>query len=123
MTFHIVKLPTNIHYTDCIRRISHKMAENKTNVAVNNELSFYKHEIFYPQTANDDGRSIRALSGACLLSLAVAYGDTGKLLSAASAMLMSPRGFELIVMPSILASLQRSVISVMLGQTDHPGND
>jgi hypothetical protein len=26
-------------------------------------------------------------------------------------------------MPSILASLQRSVISVMLGQTDHPGND
>jgi hypothetical protein len=53
--------------------------------------------------------------------MAVAYGDTGKLLTAASAMLMAPRGFELIVMPSILASLQRSVVSVMLGQTDHPG--
>jgi hypothetical protein len=73
------------------------------------------------QTNIDDGRSIRALSGACLLSLAVAYGDTGKLLSAASAMLMSPRGFEHIIMPAILASLQRSVVSVMLGQTDHPG--
>ena len=73
------------------------------------------------QTKNDDGKSIRALSAACLLSLAVAYGDTGKLLTAASSMLMAQRGFELITMPSILTALQRSVISIMLGQTDHPG--
>jgi hypothetical protein len=53
--------------------------------------------------------------------LAVAYGDTGKLLTAASSMLMAQRGFELISMPAILTGLQRSVISVMLGQTDHPG--
>lgn len=74
----------------------------------------------------DDGRSIHALSGACLLSLAVAYGDTGKLLTATSALLMSPASrsrssYERIVMPSILASLQRSVLCVMLGQKDHPG--
>lgn len=45
--------------------------------------------------------------GACLLSLAVAYGDTGKLLSATSAMLMSLRSSEKIIMPAILVSGQK----------------
>lgn len=64
---------------------------------------------------------IRSLASACLLSLSVAYGDTGKLLLASSAMLMSqPQGQDLIKMPYILVSLQRSVISVMLGKLDHP---
>ena len=68
---------------------------------------------------NDD--EIRALASACILSLAVAYGDTGKTLLAASAMLMSqPRGLDDINMPPILVSLQRSVLSVMLGKLDHP---
>ena len=68
----------------------------------------------------DDGSHIRALACACLLSFTVALADTGKLLRAASAMLMSPKGAERILMPQILVSLQRSVVSVMLGKTDHP---
>lgn len=66
------------------------------------------------------GSDIRALACACLLSFAVALGDTGKLLQATATTLMSPKGFEKIVMPGILVSLQRSVLSVMLGQKRHP---
>lgn len=55
----------------------------------------------------DDGSHIRALACACLLSFTVALADTGKLLRAASAMLMSPKGAERILMPQILVSLQR----------------
>ncbi len=68
----------------------------------------------------DNGDHIRALACTCLLSFAVALGDTGKLLRATSAMLMSPRGSERIVMPAILVSLQRSITSVMLAKTEHP---
>ena len=69
----------------------------------------------------DDGQNIRALAGACLLSFAVADGDTAKILPAISALLMgSLRGQEHLIMPSILIGLQRSVVSVMLGRTDHP---
>ncbi len=72
------------------------------------------------QTSNSD-ESIRSLASACLLSLAVAYGDTGKTLLASSAMLMSkPQGPDAIRMPQILVSLQRSVMSVMLGKLNHP---
>eukprot|EP00094_Tigriopus_californicus_P010528 TCALIF_10156-PA protein Name:"Similar to MYCBP2 E3 ubiquitin-protein ligase MYCBP2 (Homo sapiens)" AED:0.02 eAED:0.04 QI:14/0.77/0.5/1/0.88/0.8/10/0/4914 len=66
------------------------------------------------------GSDVRALACACLLSFVVALGDTGKLLQATAATLMSPKGFEKIVMPGILVSLQRSVLSVMLGQKRHP---
>ena len=46
---------------------------------------------------------------------------SGKTLLASSAMLMSqPRGKDVIKMPPILVSLQRSVISVMLAKLDHP---
>ena len=55
----------------------------------------------------DDGNHIRALACACLLSFTVALADTGKLLRAATAMLMSPNGAERILMPQILVSLQR----------------
>lgn len=55
-----------------------------------------------------------------LQSFVVAYGDTGKFLSAVCAMLMSPKGSERLRMPEILVSLQRSVTSVMLGKTDCP---
>ena len=72
-------------------------------------------------TTDKNDEDIRALASACLLSLSVAYGDTGKTLLASSAMLMSqPRGRDVIHMPPILVSLQRSVISVMLGKLDHP---
>ena len=69
-------------------------------------------------TSDDD---IRSLASNCLLSLSVAYGDTGKTLLASSSMLMSqPRGQDFVKTPHILVSLQRSVISVMLGKLDHP---
>ena len=56
----------------------------------------------------DDGNHIRALACACLLSFSVALADTGKLLRAATAMLMSPKNWgERILMPQILVSLQR----------------
>ena len=58
-------------------------------------------------TVDDDGAHIRALACACLLSFTVALADTGKLLRAATAMLMSPKGAERILMPQILVSLQR----------------
>ena len=70
---------------------------------------------------NEECSEIRSLASACLLSFAVAYGDSGKMLMAISTMLMCPpRVSEKLVMPSILVSLQRSVISVMLGKTEHP---
>ena len=65
-------------------------------------------------TSDDE---IRSLASSCLLSLSVAYGDTGKTLLASSSMLMSqPRGQDVVKTPPILVSLQRSVISVMLGK-------
>lgn len=60
-----------------------------------------------PSGTVDDGAHIRALACACLLSFTVALADTGKLLRAATAMLMSPKGAERILMPQILVSLQR----------------
>ena len=73
------------------------------------------------RSESDDGQNIRALAGACLLSFAVAHGDTSKILPAISALLMcSLRGQENLIMPAILVGLQRSVVSVMLGKTDHP---
>ena len=71
-------------------------------------------------TSQDNGENIRALACACLVSFSVALGDTGKLLQGTSTMLMSPKGLEKIRMPAILVNLQRSVISVMLGKTEHP---
>ena len=70
--------------------------------------------------STDRGNHIRALACSCLLSLAVALGDTGKLLRASSSMLMSPNGTERVIMPAILVGLQRSVLSVMLAKTEHP---
>ena len=66
---------------------------------------------------------IKALASACLVSFAVAYGDSGKLLMTISAMLMTSTAeasSSRLLMPAILVSLQRSVISVMVGRTDHP---
>ena len=86
--------------------------------------AFHKSAVTEDQDSrsdSDDGQNIRALAGACLLSFAVAHGDTDKLLPAISALLMcSQGGQENLIMPSILVGLQRSVVSVMLGRTDHP---
>ncbi|XP_023210718.1 E3 ubiquitin-protein ligase MYCBP2-like [Centruroides sculpturatus] len=79
------------------------------------------------QSLGDPGQSsssspLTSYACACLLSLAVAKGDTGKLLGATSAMLMSPRSLaaEEIPTPGILSSLQRSVHAVLLGKTIRP---
>ena len=70
----------------------------------------------------EPGQHIRALACSCLLALAVAGGSTGHLLRSTAALLMSPRytACELILLPSILASLQRSVHSVLIRRTVHP---
>ena len=70
----------------------------------------------------EPGQHIRALACSCLLALAVAGGSTGHLLRSTAALLMSPRytACELVLLPSILASLQRSVHSILIRRTIHP---
>ncbi|RZF32322.1 hypothetical protein LSTR_LSTR001786 [Laodelphax striatellus] len=73
-------------------------------------------------SAANDGRHLTAVACACLLSLVAAYGDTGHLLRAVAALLMCPRPLaqQNIAMPTVLASLQRSVHGVLLGKTIRP---
>ncbi|GLH12984.1 Probable E3 ubiquitin-protein ligase HERC2 [Gryllus bimaculatus] len=72
--------------------------------------------------AADDGSHLTAVACACLLSLVVVRGDTGKLLSATAALLMCPRALasQNIHMPAVLAALQRSVHGVLLGRVARP---
>ena len=63
---------------------------------------------------DDDGRLIRSLSSACLLSLVVAIGDTGKMLKAIASLITSKRCQETgVEAPAILTSMQKSVDRVM----------
>lgn len=66
----------------------------------------------------NDGSHLTAIACACLLSLVVVRGDTGKFLSAVAALLMCPRALasQNIQMPAVLTSLQRSVHGVLLGK-------
>ncbi|XP_043461333.1 E3 ubiquitin-protein ligase MYCBP2 isoform X1 [Leptopilina heterotoma] len=68
--------------------------------------------------AANDGSHLTAVACACLLSLVVVRGDTGHVLSAIAALLMSPRALaaQNIQMPYVLISLQRSVHSVFFGK-------
>ncbi|CAG9838820.1 unnamed protein product [Diabrotica balteata] len=70
----------------------------------------------------NDGSHFTAVACACLLSLVVVKGDTGKYLSASAALLMCPRALSLqnIQMPAVLSSLQKSVHGVLLGKTIRP---
>ncbi|KAG5884565.1 hypothetical protein JTB14_006591 [Gonioctena quinquepunctata] len=70
----------------------------------------------------NDGSHFTAVACACLLSLVVVRGDTGKYLSAAAALLMCPRALSLqnIQMPAVLSSLQKSVHGVLLGKIVRP---
>ncbi|XP_054723026.1 E3 ubiquitin-protein ligase MYCBP2-like [Uloborus diversus] len=74
------------------------------------------------QSQSSYASTLTSYACACLLSLVVAKGDTGKLLSAASAMLMSSQilALEEIPTPGIMASLQRSVHAVLFGKTVGP---
>ncbi|XP_068123978.1 E3 ubiquitin-protein ligase MYCBP2 isoform X12 [Hyperolius riggenbachi] len=69
--------------------------------------------------ANDPtGQSLTALSCACLFSMVVAWGETGKTLQAISAILTNngSHACQSIQVPIILNSLQRSVQAVLVGK-------
>ncbi|KAJ8975749.1 hypothetical protein NQ317_015371, partial [Molorchus minor] len=73
----------------------------------------------------NDGSHLTAVACACLLSLVVVRGDTGKYLAATAALLMCPRALSLQNiqakhMPLVLSSLQRSVHGVLLGKIIRP---
>ncbi|KAK1123908.1 hypothetical protein K0M31_006938 [Melipona bicolor] len=72
--------------------------------------------------AANDGSHLTAVACACLLSLVVVRGDTGRLLAAIAALLMCPRALAIqnIQMPCVLTSLQRSVQAVLLGKLARP---
>ncbi|XP_076385847.1 MYC binding protein highwire isoform X12 [Megachile rotundata] len=72
--------------------------------------------------AANDGSHLTAIACACLLSLVVVRGDTGRLLVAIAALLMCPRALAVqnIQMPCVLTSLQRSVQAVLLGKLIRP---
>ncbi|KAM8976197.1 E3 ubiquitin-protein ligase MYCBP2 isoform 3-T3 [Pelodytes ibericus] len=64
------------------------------------------------------GQSLTALSCACLFSLVVAWGETGRILQAISAILTNngSHACQTIQVPTILNSLQRSVQAVLVGK-------
>ncbi|XP_041438375.1 E3 ubiquitin-protein ligase MYCBP2 isoform X5 [Xenopus laevis] len=69
--------------------------------------------------ANDStGQSLTAVSCACLFSLVVSWGETGKILQAISAILTinGSHACQTIQVPTILNSLQRSVQAVLVGK-------
>ncbi|XP_034779592.2 E3 ubiquitin-protein ligase MYCBP2 isoform X6 [Acipenser ruthenus] len=69
--------------------------------------------------ANDStGQALTALSCACLFSLVVSWGDTGKILQAVSAILTNngSHACQTIQVPTILIALQRSVQAVLVGK-------
>ncbi|XP_053398701.1 E3 ubiquitin-protein ligase MYCBP2-like isoform X4 [Mercenaria mercenaria] len=68
------------------------------------------------------GLSLTSLACSALISLVIALGDTGKLLTAVAALLMStgPLASEHIKVPGILTSLQKSVQAVLQGKTHLP---
>ncbi|XP_035719406.1 E3 ubiquitin-protein ligase MYCBP2-like isoform X2 [Vespa mandarinia] len=72
--------------------------------------------------AANDGSHLTAVACACLLSLVVVRGDTGRLLAAVAALLMCPRALAIqnIQMPCVLTALQRSVHAVLLGKLARP---
>ncbi|XP_062862093.1 E3 ubiquitin-protein ligase MYCBP2 isoform X11 [Trichomycterus rosablanca] len=64
------------------------------------------------------GQALTALSCACLFSLVVAWGDTGKILQSVSAILTNngSHACQTIQVPTILNALQRSVQAVLVGK-------
>ncbi|XP_032812561.2 E3 ubiquitin-protein ligase MYCBP2 isoform X3 [Petromyzon marinus] len=69
-------------------------------------------------SAGASSDSITSLACACLFSLVVAWGDTGKILRAVSAILSrnSSLSSQIIQVPAILSALQRSVQAALVGR-------
>lgn len=63
-----------------------------------------------------------AMACAALLGLCIARGDTGKMLKAIAAMLMTPRQLsaQIVQLPVVLATLQHTVISAALNKPTRP---
>lgn len=63
-----------------------------------------------------------AMACAALIGLCIARGDTGKILKAIAAMLMSPKQLstQIIQLPAVLSSLQRTVMSAALNKPTRP---
>ncbi|XP_031752945.1 E3 ubiquitin-protein ligase MYCBP2 isoform X19 [Xenopus tropicalis] len=77
-------------------------------------------EITVRSTGSNDstGQTLTAVSCACLFSLVVSWGETGKILQAISAILTNngSHACQNIQVPTILNSLQRSVQAVLVGK-------
>jgi len=78
-----------------------------------------------PQSVVDstsESESLSALACSCMLSLVIARGDTGKLLTAIATMLIysSKLASQLIKIPRVLVSLQKSVQAVLTGKVTLP---
>ncbi|XP_062389671.1 E3 ubiquitin-protein ligase MYCBP2 isoform X1 [Sardina pilchardus] len=77
-------------------------------------------EITVRSTGMNDptGQALTALSCACLFSLVVSWGDTGKILQAVSTILTNngSHACQTIKVPAILNALQRSVQAVLVGK-------
>lgn len=73
-------------------------------------------------STKDDGNHLTAIACSCLLSLVIVRGSTGKLLSAASALLMCPKQLanQNIHLPLVMTALQRSIYAVLLGKVTRP---
>lgn len=72
--------------------------------------------------ANADLSNWSAIACSALLGLCVARGDTGKTLKAIAALIMSSKilSGQLIQLPMVLSTLQRSIYSVALGKPTKP---
>lgn len=70
----------------------------------------------------NDANSWSAIGCSSLLGLSVARGDTGKILKAVAALLMSPKilSTQNIQLPLVLSTLQRSVQAAALGKSTKP---
>ncbi|XP_071950592.1 E3 ubiquitin-protein ligase MYCBP2-like isoform X2 [Antedon mediterranea] len=75
-----------------------------------------------PDTPARLAKDLLSLSTSCLLSMVIARGDTGKLLSAVSSILMSSHHMagNQMKIPAIVSSLQRSLQSVLIGSICQP---
>lgn len=84
------------------------------------ELAADHHAV--PSGGLSESESLSSLACACLLSLVIARGDTGKLLSAVASLLMSPSSLatQQLHVPTILVRLQQSAQAVLLGRTQLP---
>lgn len=73
-------------------------------------------------TGGTESYSWSAVACSALIGLCVARGDTGKMLKAISAMLMSPPSTfsQSIQLPVVLTTLQRSVVAVALNRPSKP---